>query len=195
MKIYLMRHGETDYNKAKRFYGSRDIPINPQGKKQAGQLKKVMKSIVVDKVYTSSLRRTYETASIVFEDRLIVLKKMSALNEKDFGEWEGLTADQIQACYPAEWSAWLASPFEATPPQAEPFAVFQTRVWKTIDKLTAKHSQSRIAIIAHLGVLRLIYQRLVNQQVLFWDIDFPQGTVTCLEGESPQCWKSYIVKS
>lgn len=181
MKIYLMRHGETDLNKKRCFYGRLDVSINQTGKDQAQSLHTLMQTIPIDKVYVSSLRRSQETAQLVFPiHHPIPLKNM---DEKGFGLWEGLTADQIQEQFPLEWEAWLAAPFTYRPPEAEAFGDFQDRVWTETDRLVNEHPGQSLALVAHLGVLRLIYQRLVDPSALFWDIDFPQGTVTVVEKE------------
>ncbi|HEM3695984.1 TPA: histidine phosphatase family protein [Streptococcus suis] len=181
MKIYLMRHGETDLNKNRCFYGSLDVSINQTGKEQAQSLHTLMQTIPIDKVYVSSLRRSQETAQLVFPtSRPTPVKNM---DEKGFGLWEGLTADQIQEQFPLEWEAWLAAPFTYRPPEAEAFEDFQDRVWTETDRLVNEHPGQSLALVAHLGVLRLIYQRLVDPSALFWDIDFPQGTVTVVEKE------------
>ncbi|HFI0342464.1 TPA: histidine phosphatase family protein [Streptococcus suis] len=181
MKIYLMRHGETDLNKNRCFYGSLDVSINQTGKEQAQSLHTLMQTIPIDKVYVSSLRRSQETAQLVFPtSHSTPLKNM---DEKGFGLWEGLTADQIQEQFPLEWEAWLAAPFSYRPPEAEAFGDFQDRVWTETDRLVNEHPGQSLALVAHLGVLRLIYQRLVDPSALFWDIDFPQGTVTVVEKE------------
>ncbi len=181
MKIYLMRHGETDLNKKRCFYGNLDISINQRGKEQAQILHTLMQDIPVDKVYVSSLRRSQETAQLVFPASIPI--PLKNLDEKGFGLWEGLTADQIQERFPLEWETWLAEPFTYKPPEAEDFGDFQDRVWTEIDRIIKDYPNQSLALVAHLGVLRLIYQRLVDSSAIFWDIDFPQGTVTVVEKE------------
>ncbi|MBY5024827.1 histidine phosphatase family protein [Streptococcus suis] len=181
MKIYLMRHGETDLNKKRCFYGNLDVSINQRGREQAQILHTLMHDIPIDKVYVSSLRRSLETAQLVFPASIPI--PLKNLDEKGFGLWEGLTADQIQEQFPMEWEAWLAEPFTYKPPEAEAFGDFQNRVWTEIDRIIKDYPNQSLALVAHLGVLRLIYQRLVDPSAIFWDIDFPQGTVTVVEKE------------
>lgn len=181
MKIYLMRHGETDLNKKRCFYGNLNVSINQRGREQAQILHTLMHDIPVDKVYVSSLRRSQETAQLVFPASIPI--PLKNLDEKGFGLWEGLTADQIQEQFPLEWESWLAEPFTYKPPEAESFGDFQDRVWTEIDRIIKDYPNQSLALVAHLGVLRLIYQRLVDPSALFWDIDFPQGTVTVVEKE------------
>lgn len=189
MKLYLMRHGQTDYNKARCFYGSHDVSINQEGQEQARVLAQVLEGVKVDIIYTSRLKRTQETARLVFPNR--PFEALPYFDEKGFGAWEGLTADEIEERFPDIWQAWLEAPFEVTPPQAEVFSAFQERVWQGLDALVQLHSDKAVAIVAHLGVLRLIYQRLIKDGTSFWDIDFPQGTVTCLERHTLSTWVAY----
>lgn len=193
MKLYLMRHGETDYNKTRYFYGSTDVSINETGRAQALLLKEVMRDCPVKVIYVSSLKRSLETAEIVFENTLHLIG-LSSLDEKGFGLWEGMTADQIQKLYPREWEAWLEKPFEVTPPEAEPFSDFQQRVWQAIDTIIDQENGQALAIVAHLGVLRLIYQRLVDAKAVFWDIDFPQGTVRLLRRLKSGQYQSQLLR-
>lgn len=185
MKIYLMRHGETDLNKERCFYGSFDASINAKGRQQASLLYKKMKAISVSVVYVSGLRRTLETAQLAF-DRQIPLLPLEKLNEKDFGRWECMRADDIEKAYPEEWEAWLQAPLTYTPQSAEAFATFKKRVLEQLESLLIKHASDTIAIVGHLGVLRLIYQYMVDPEADFWDIDFPQGTVTLISKEDDQ---------
>ena len=182
---YLMRHGQTDYNRRRCFYGSHDVSINEQGQADAKQLRLLMQERTVDVIYTSSLKRTQETAQLAFPDRQV--QPIADFDERGFGQWEGLTADEIQAAFPEVWQAWLEAPFEVTPPEAEVFSDFQTRVWAATDRLLGSGEES-IALVAHLGVLRLIYQHLVDGEAVFWNIDVPQGRVLLLE-ERDQTWQ------
>lgn len=187
MKLYLMRHGETDYNKKRCFYGAVDVSINQKGRKQALQIKELLADQEVDVIITSSLKRTQETAQLIFGTRKF--QKIPAFDEKGFGAWEGLTADEIQERDSKTWQAWMEAPFEITPQGAESFADFQKRVFGALDRLLSEYSDKSLALVLHLGVLRLIYQHLIDEKAVFWDLDFPQATVTCLEHGTDKQWK------
>lgn len=188
-KWYLIRHGETDFNKKRFFYGKADVSINETGKEQAALLHQLMKGKSISRVYTSQLKRTQETAAIIFPDQNPTAYK--ALNERDFGLWEGRTANEIQAAFPLVWEEWLESPFEVTPSKAEPFEKFKERVWSIVQEIRER-ADPEIVIVGHLGVLRLIYQFLVNMEADFWSIDIPQGTALLLEDNDP--WKERLIK-
>ena len=113
------------------------------------------------------------------------------MNERDFGLWEGRTANEIQAAFPLVWEEWLESPFEVTPSKAEPFEKFKERVWSIVKEIR-ETADPEIVIVGHLGVLRLIYQFLVNTEADFWSIDIPQGTALLLEDNDP--WEERLIK-
>ena len=188
-KWYLIRHGETDFNKKRFFYGKADVSINEMGKEQAALLHQLMKGKSISRVYTSQLKRTQETAAIIFPDQNPTAYK--ALNERDFGLWEGRTANEIQAAFPLVWEERLESPFEVTPSKAEPFEKFKERVWSIVQEIREK-ADPEIVIVGHLGVLRLIYQFLVNMEADFWSIDIPQGTALLLEDNDP--WEERLIQ-
>lgn len=188
-KWYLIRHGETDFNKKRFFYGKADVSINEMGKEQAALLHQLMKGRSISRVYTSQLKRTQETAAIIFPDQNPTAYK--ALNERDFGLWEGRTANEIQAAFPLVWEEWLENPFEVTPSKAEPFEKFKERVWSITQEIR-ETADPEIVIVGHLGVLRLIYQFLVNTEADFWSIDIPQGTALLLEDNDP--WEERLIK-
>lgn len=187
-KWYLIRHGETDFNKKRFFYGKADVSINETGKEQAALLHQLMKGRSISRVYTSQLKRTQETAAIIFPDQKPTAYK--ALNERDFGLWEGRTANEIQAAFPLVWEEWLESPFDVTPSKAEPFQKFKDRVQSIVEEIR-ETDDDEIAIVGHLGVLRLIYQFLVDPEADFWSIDIPQGTVLLLEDKDP--WEETLL--
>ena len=187
-KWYLIRHGETDFNKKRFFYGKADVSINETGKEQASKIHQLLKGRAISRIYTSQLKRTLETAAIIFPDQMPTAYK--ALNERDFGLWEGRTANEIQAAFPLVWEEWLESPFDVTPSKAEPFQKFKDRVQSIVEEIR-ETEDDEIAIVGHLGVLRLIYQFLVDPEADFWSIDIPQGTVLLLEDKDP--WEETLL--
>lgn len=180
MKIYLMRHGETEFNRCHLFYGKTDISLNDQGIEQAKLLAKKFERMNNNLiVYTSTLRRTIETARIVFPDKKIL--SLRNLDEKDFGIWEGMSADQINSAFPLEWEQWLTSPFEYTPKNAEKFSDFQRRVLTIFEILL--NQKKDFAIVGHLGVLRTILMEYFPE-FDFWEINVDQGNYSLIEVEN-----------
>ena len=93
MKIYLFRHGETDWNRARRLQGQSDIPLNEAGRELAVRTSQAVAQIPFDRAYTSPLSRARETARILLGDRDIALEGDERLKEMHFGEHEGADFD------------------------------------------------------------------------------------------------------
>ena len=90
MKIYMIRHGETDWNKARRLQGQVDIPLNEFGRKLARETAPILSRVPFDVVYTSPLKRAKETAEIVIGGRDVQIIEEPRIMEMGFGEYEGL---------------------------------------------------------------------------------------------------------
>jgi broad specificity phosphatase PhoE len=119
MKIYLIRHGQTDWNIQGRIQGSHDIPLNETGRSQAELLAKGMDSRPVTRIFSSTLTRAMETAERISSRQKVEIYSMPQLIEVEFGKWEGMTWDEIMEAYPKEYKLWTLSPNEASPPGGE----------------------------------------------------------------------------
>ncbi|MDH6363365.1 alpha-ribazole phosphatase [Enterococcus sp. PF1-24] len=184
MKIYLIRHGETEYNRQHLFYGVSDVALNQRGIEQSLLLKEKLQQLTVETpIYTSELLRTKQTADLIFPQNQHF--PLAAFNEKDFGLWEGKNADEIEALYPVEWKNWLAEPFTYTSSQAESFQAFQKRVlvgWQQVLK-----AEKTCVLVIHMGVIRVIIKHCFPK-LNFWDIQLEQGDYGCLE------WRDGVVE-
>jgi len=100
MKIYLIRHGQTDWNIQGRIQGSHDIPLNEAGQRQAEQVAKGMDSRRVSRVFSSTLTRAVETAEKIGSRQKAEICSMPQLIEVEFGKWEGMTWEEIMEAYP-----------------------------------------------------------------------------------------------
>ena len=104
MLFYLVRHGQTDWNRAGKIQGTTDIPLNETGRQQAEQLAAVLKErsgypagTRIDAVYTSPLARAFQTAEILAKEGKLPLRRLTGLRERDFGCWEGKSWQQVEA--------------------------------------------------------------------------------------------------
>ena len=91
MKLYLIRHGQNDWNLEGKIQGRTDIPLNKTGLEQAAMLAKGMEHRPVTRIFSSPLKRALQTAQIIGESRKAPVEIVEDLQEVDFGRWEGLT--------------------------------------------------------------------------------------------------------
>lgn len=126
--LYVVRHGETDWNHQRRFQGRLDVPLNGTGVAQGRALAAYFERTDVTRVLTSPLRRARATASMIAETVRCPLEVVEGLSEIDHGEWQGLTAGEIQSRDPAVWAAWKLQPSQTERAGAESIAAVAARV-------------------------------------------------------------------
>jgi broad specificity phosphatase PhoE len=150
--LLLARHGETDWNHENRFQGHADPPLNETGRVQAGALAVELAGERLDAVYSSPLRRAFETAEVVAARHGLEPLPVEALREVDVGSWQGLTRLEIEARFPEQFQRWLA--YEQGWEDGETYDEMGTRVVPALLELAARHRGERILALTHGGPIR-----------------------------------------
>ena len=104
--ILLARHGESDWNRERRWQGHADRPLTERGREQAQDLAERLNGIRLDGIYSSDLTRARETARVVADRRSMNVEEVAALSEVDVGSWSGLTRDEAQKRFPEDFARW-----------------------------------------------------------------------------------------
>lgn len=145
--LYLVRHGETDWNRARRIQGSTDIALNELGREQAATSGRLLARRQWDAIYASPLSRAFETASIIArETGLAMPTAMPDLVERNYGSAEGLTGDEIDRKFPDG----------AEVPGRETRDEVAARVMPALHALAAAHPGANLIVVAHGGVIRTV---------------------------------------
>jgi broad specificity phosphatase PhoE/HD superfamily phosphohydrolase YqeK len=144
--IFLLRHGETQYNAEKRIQGQTQNVLNPNGKKQAQELKKFFDRIPIDAVYSSPLKRALQTASIVFPKHEI--RTDAGLREREYGILEGMKWEIARKKYPKELAEYEKTR-DLRVAGAESTEQVQERARKATQKIVKENRGKRIAIVGH----------------------------------------------
>ena len=158
MKIYLARHGETDWNAERRLQGWTDIPLNENGRDQARQLTLRMQSIQLDAVYCSILRRSRETAEMLKRTPTIALRE---LNEQSLGKYEGeqLDGDQMREFQ------MRRKDFDDALDGGESRNQHRARIRSALEQIQRNHSaESQVMVVGHGGTNSLILRELFDLQ-------------------------------
>lgn len=153
--IWIVRHGLPDGVEG-RCYGRLNVPLSAEGVAQAKQTAARLAEENISAVYSSGLRRAMETAQIIAEGLQLDIRTIDALSEIDFGDFEGMTYEDIRHQYPREFECWMRRPAETRFPNGETFTDLGKRVNDTLDLLLSRHRNESIAIVAHSGVIRLL---------------------------------------
>jgi ribonuclease H / adenosylcobalamin/alpha-ribazole phosphatase len=117
--IWLARHGETDRTSAGRFNGRDDVPLNETGRRHCTQLAEQLVAVSLGAIIASPLSRAAETAQIVAGDRALPVLQDARFIEIDYGEWEGLTYQEVQERWPVLFREWETDPAQCAPPGGE----------------------------------------------------------------------------
>lgn len=159
-EVYIVRHGETDSNVRHTCLGHKDVLLNENGKEQVRLLAKKLIDVEFDAVYVSPLTRAVDTASAIKKKAPMTMSY--GLIERDFGQWDDMTFDEIEKAHPEEYKKWQDNWTEYEIPEGESAQAVQKRVNDTLDKLTASHKDERILIVTHLGTARHIISHLLG---------------------------------
>jgi broad specificity phosphatase PhoE len=164
-RLVLIRHGITDWNKKKRYCGSRDVGLSKEGKAQAGQLRRALEPLSFDRIYSSNKKRAVQTAGIVFKGCKIT--KIRGLRELSFGALEGLRHAEIMQKYPGVYEKWLADPFKNNIPRGERLNVFKKRVNYSVKKIARLNQGKTVAVVCHGGTISMFITGL-RKRKNFW---------------------------
>ncbi|MBC1543622.1 alpha-ribazole phosphatase [Listeria cossartiae] len=183
MQLIFVRHGETDWNVAKKYCGQLDVALNEHGVRQMEQLREKLGKYSVDLVVTSDLTRVKQSANILSNAKTL---RFSTLNEMDFGDFEGYTYQEISAKFPEAWDEYCNNWQTALFPNGESFPIFYERVVTILEAEMEKWQQhDTVLLVGHLGVLRVIALFLQKQTIAqYWDIDFKQGCYSLWDNQS-----------
>lgn len=156
VRLILVRHGVTPWNKADRFQGRVDIGLSPEGEEQALLLAKRLASEELHAIYASDLKRAWETAVRIGSGRGIPIIPEPGLRELHFGDWEGLTYSEVQAQYPEMLKRWEEDPWSETPHGGESLRQLTERVGGVLQEIVHKHSGQTVLVVAHGGSLQVL---------------------------------------
>ncbi len=156
--LILIRHGETLWTEQKRYQGHSDIKLSKEGRKNIRALSLRIKSLGIDCLYTSSLKRAMQSGAIISEAIGVKPRKDPRLNELNFGAWEGKTASQLSAERNKHFLSWSKGKW-VTPKGGESLSSLQRRTAKFLGECLKKHANQKVAIVSHGGAIRM----LINQ--------------------------------
>ena len=161
-RLILVRHGETQGQSSIRYYGVTDVPLSELGRRQALEARNRIPGETFESVWASSLSRSWESARLIAPAWPVRLE--FDFREIDFGRWEGLTREEIEAADPGLFADWQAKKPGFEFPEGEPRADFRRRIERGLERLRATGVQSAL-IVAHKGVVRTLLE-LATEQTL-----------------------------
>lgn len=154
--FYVVRHGETDWNRERRNQGWKDIPLNDKGRKEATETGLKLKNITFHAIYASPLSRALETAQIIARHHNKTIAREDAFKERSFGIFEGAFWGEIDKHPVCVKGFKKYGYYDFQLPQGESRRQLYERVIKRMNELTVSHVDETVLIVAHGGVVRAI---------------------------------------
>jgi alpha-ribazole phosphatase len=166
--LWLIRHGETDWNVNKRIQGKSDEPLNARGIEQASCLATRLAAMKFDTIYASDLRRVQQTAQHALNRDVQRVQSDARLQEFGFGKWEGLSWDDIKSNHTDDYKLWNTNRNE-TPHGGEKLSEVVTRLDSFLQEVRERHvNREQILIFAHGGTIALILSLLLGLDPAQW---------------------------
>lgn len=181
LKLLLVRHGETDWNKELRYQGQRDVSLNATGIRQAHRAGEILKDYKPSALFASDLTRTFQTAEIIGKIIGLSPKREPRLREIHFGEWEGKTYPEVLELYPDEVKRWRECPLEAQVPGGETLRDVLRRILESLEDICSQ-TEGNVVIVTHGGPIRLLLCH-IGAEGAMWEYPVKPGSVTVVENE------------
>jgi probable phosphoglycerate mutase len=173
-RILAIRHGETLWNVDTRIQGHLNIDLNETGRWQAERVGQALAEEPIHAIYSSDLRRAFETAQAIANAPARLLTRTPSpervtphlqLRERHFGHLQGKTWHEIETEYPNECRLWRGRDPHWAPEGGESLTALRERIRNCVDKLASQHIGEQIVLVAHGGVMDALYRLATNQSV------------------------------
>jgi probable phosphoglycerate mutase len=157
IRVILVRHGQTEWNRVERFRGRADIPLNEIGRRQAeATALRIATEWQPAALYSSPLSRALETAEAIVRHLKLPVQIHPDLIDIDYGDWQGLTPDEARERWSEVINAWYNAPHLARIPNGETLDDLRLRAMATIKELAARHEGETIVLVGHTVINRVI---------------------------------------
>jgi broad specificity phosphatase PhoE len=181
-RLIVVRHGETAWNRERRFQGRQDVPLSAEGQRQAEAVARTLAPELPAAVYTSPLGRARDTARAIAEPHGLPVTPEPAFVELAFGGWEGLTVAEVQRIFPELYARWRREPHTVRFPGGEDLEAAGARVRAALDELKALHANQAAIAVTHSVIVRLIVLgALALSSDRLWAVTAEPGGITEIE--------------
>jgi broad specificity phosphatase PhoE len=154
--IYLIRHGQTEWNKEKIFRGRKDIPLNGRGREEAQALADHLAEFDFAACYASPLGRAFETAEIVARPHRLPVQVDEGIIDINYGVWEGISDDEVQKRFRSLYEKWHSEPHRVRFPGGESLIMVRRRTLSALEGIRSKHPDEHVLVVSHRAVNKVV---------------------------------------
>lgn len=181
-RVYLVRHGQTEWNKRLTFRGRMDIPLNERGHREAAAITEALKDKNIGAIYTSPLRRSVETAQPAASFFRLEIVPVQAFIDINFGDWEGLGFDEVKKRYKDLYATWERRPDLVRFPNGENLDDVRDRSFSAFKDIVTENYGKSLLIIPHRVINKVLLCALLGLgNAHFWDIRQGTGCINVVE--------------
>jgi len=182
LRLLVVRHGETEYSRGRRFAGSRDVPLTAAGRRQAEAVAQALAGVAATAVHSSPQARALATAEIVAAPHGLTVTVEPDFREMAFGGWEGMSRDEVATRFPDGYRLWRESPERAVPPGGETLDAVARRVARALAALRGRHPEGTVILVTHAVVVRLLVLGALGLgPERLWSVDATPAGISELE--------------
>ncbi|MBK6260486.1 adenosylcobalamin/alpha-ribazole phosphatase [Citrobacter youngae] len=182
MRLWLVRHGETEANVAGLYSGHAPTPLTERGIVQAQSLSGLLRNVPFDNVLCSELERARHTTQLILAERDVPVRVMPELNEMFFGDWEMRHHRDLAREDAENYAIWCNDWQNATPTNGEGFQAFSQRVERFIAQLAEYKDSKNLLVVSHQGVLSVLVARLLSMPTAaMWHFRIEQGCWSAID--------------
>lgn len=192
MRLILVRHGETIWNKERRLQGHQDSPLTEEGKKQLSVIADALKEEKIDIAYCSDLGRAIDSAKAILLSHSMKAVQRRELRERSHGIVQGMTQKQADREYPELQEQRRKSKHDFHNPKGESYADAGARVRPFVEELKQKHASQTVLVVTHGGINRIIIGQLLklpNEEMM--NIDQPHECIYFVDSAESNPAASY----
>ncbi len=176
----LVRHGETEYNRADVFRGRVDLPLNARGHEQAEAAARYLEGEAFEAFYSSPLQRSMQTAHAIAARHGGEVVPLDYFMDVDYGEWSGKSIAEIAKAWPREFAAWAESPEETVFPGGESVREVRNRLQQGLEWLATRHAE-RVLLVGHKLINRLIICIVLDLPTRgIWRVEQSNGAINVI---------------
>ncbi len=161
-RIILVRHGQTPWNKDKIFRGSRDIPLNEQGREEARLAGEWLQGETIHAAYCSPLSRARDTGKAIARHHGLPVADLPGLTDLCYGDWEGLPLSAVQVQYADLYRQWEAAPHTVRFPHGETLDEVKERSLAAVADVLRRHPQQTVLLAAHRAVNKVLIAAFIG---------------------------------
>jgi alpha-ribazole phosphatase len=179
MKLLLTRHGQTDWNIARRYQGHSNTELNQVGVRQAEQIAKRLSTKTIHAIYSSDLNRAANTAKAIAAFHQLEVHTDTRWRELSFGSWEGMTYQEMSAHSPELFDAWMKDSLTVSTPNGETHRQLAERVQAAFDELKTKHKDETVLVVGHSGSMQTLLSLTLGVDLSrYWQFRISQASLS-----------------